>query len=89
LPTSIIAIAIAHVIDITITIDLVAVACLPPSLPGLLLPLQLPSLLHSTLVAIAIALPPLPSSLLGGELSFWPTFFNIFYFYDCNLLMYW
>ncbi len=48
LPTSLVAVAIAHVIT-------GAVTCPPSLLPSLLLPPHLPSLLHDTFIAIALA----------------------------------
>jgi hypothetical protein len=51
-------VVIAHVIivAVAVTIALVAIACPPPSLLLLFPPLPLPSLLHATLLANAIAL---------------------------------
>jgi hypothetical protein len=56
LPTSLVTIAITHIVAVTIAIALVAVNHLPPLLPLLLLPKPTLSLSHSTLVADAIAL---------------------------------
>jgi hypothetical protein len=54
-PVSLVTITITHVVAVAVTIALVAVNRLPPSLPSLLLPKPLLSSLHSTLIANAIA----------------------------------
>jgi hypothetical protein len=54
LPASLVTIAITHVVAFTITIALVIVNHLPPSLPSLLPPKLSLSLSHYTLVANAI-----------------------------------
>ena len=54
-PASLVTITITHVIAVDVAIALVAVNRLPPSLPSLLPPKPSLSLLHSTLVANAIA----------------------------------
>jgi hypothetical protein len=55
-PASLVAVAIARVVDVTVAINLVAAAC-PPPLSPLLLPLKPSlSLSHSTLVTNTIAL---------------------------------
>jgi hypothetical protein len=54
LPASLVTVAINHVVAVTVAIVLVAVNCLPPSLPSLFPPKPSLSLSHSTLVANAI-----------------------------------
>jgi hypothetical protein len=55
-PTSLVSIAITHIVAITVAIALVTIDRLPPLLPLLLPPKPSLSLLHSTLVANDIAL---------------------------------
>jgi hypothetical protein len=55
LPATYVAIAITHIIAVAIAINIIAVAHPPPSSPSLLPLSPLPSLLHATLVANAIA----------------------------------
>jgi hypothetical protein len=55
-PAILVVLAIAHVATVAIAIALVIIACLPPSLPLLLPPSQLPSLSHAIHVADTIAL---------------------------------
>jgi hypothetical protein len=58
LPTSLVAIAIAHDVAVAITVAIIldAVTCLPPLLPSLVPPAPLPFLWHTTLIANAITL---------------------------------
>jgi hypothetical protein len=54
LPASLVTVAIAHVVAVTVAFALVTINRLPPSLPLLLPPKPLLSLLHSTLVTNGI-----------------------------------